>query len=130
MTTHSPGSHFGLVLDCADPDRLAHFWSKALGYVNVGSAGAYVALYPAERSGPKLLLQRVDEPKTSKNRMHIDFETADIHAEADRLATLGAQRVSGEPCSEHGSTWILMADPEGNEFCICDNGNPAGSETT
>ena len=130
MTNHNPAPHFGLVLDCADPDRLAEFWSEALGYDNVGSAGVYVALYPREQSGPKLLLQRVDEPKTSKNRMHIDIETADIEAEAARLTPLGAQRVSEGPCSEHGSTWILMADPEGNEFCICDNGAPAGSETT
>jgi hypothetical protein len=83
MTNDNPVPHFGLVLDCADPDRLAEFRSEALGYANVGSAGAYVALYPRERSGPKLLLQRVGEPKASKNRMHIDIETADIQAEAD-----------------------------------------------
>ena len=128
--TDNPAPHFGLVLDCADPDRLAEFWSEALGYANVGSAGVYVALYPRQGSGPKLLLQRVDEPKTSKNRMHIDIETADIQAEADRLIALGGQRESDGPCSEHGSTWILMADPEGNEFCVCDNGSPAGTETT
>jgi predicted enzyme related to lactoylglutathione lyase len=127
--TDRPIATFGLVLDCADPERLAGFWTAALDYVNVGSAGAYVALYPRERSGPKLLLQRVDEPKTSKNRMHIDIETPDIHTEATRLAALGAQRVSDGPCNEHGSTWILMADPEGNEFCICDNGNPAAVKT-
>jgi predicted enzyme related to lactoylglutathione lyase len=117
---------FGLVLDCADPGLLAGFWAEALGYANVGSAGAYVALYPRHGSGPKLLLQRVAEPKSSKNRMHLDIEAADIHGEADRLTALGARHVSEGPCSEHGSTWILMADPEGNEFCICDNGNPAG----
>ena len=127
--TDTPTAHFGLVLDCADPDRLAEFWAAALGYINVGSAGAYVALYPRQGTGPKLLLQRVDEPKASKNRMHLDIETPDIHAEADRLAALGAQPVSDGPRSEHASTWILMADPEGNEFCVCDNGNPAAGET-
>ena len=125
MTDTTP-RRFGLVLDCADPGLLAEFWAEALGYANVGSAGAYVALYPRHGSGPKLLLQRVAEPKSSKNRMHLDIETPDIHSEADRLTALGASRVSEGPCSEHGSTWILMADPEGNEFCICDNGNPAG----
>jgi predicted enzyme related to lactoylglutathione lyase len=130
MTNRNPTPHFGLVLDCADPERLAEFWSEALGYTNVGSAGVYVALYPREGSGPKLLLQRVDEPKTSKNRMHIDIEIADIQAEADRLTRLGGQRVSEGTYSEHGSSWILMADPEGNEFCVCDNGSPAGGETT
>lgn len=118
---------FGLVLDCADPDGLAQFWADALDYVNVGSAGAYVALYPREGHGPKLLLQRVDEPKHSKNRMHLDIEVPDIRAEAARLTALGARPVSEKPCSEHGSTWILMTDPEGNEFCICDNGAPAAT---
>ena len=117
--------HFGLVLDCADPEQQAQFWSEALGYINVGSAGSYVALYPRQGSGPKLLLQRVTEPKTSKNRMHLDIETADIEAEAIRLVGLGAQRLEDGTCSEHGSTWMLMMDPEGNEFCVCDNGSSA-----
>ena len=130
MTNLNPAPHFGLVLDCADPERLAEFWAEALGYANVGSAGVYVALYPREGNGPKLLLQRVTEPKATKNRMHLDIEVPDIDVEADRLSGLGAQRVSDDTCSEHGSTWILMADPEGNEFCICDNGSPASHETT
>ena len=130
MTNLKPAPHFGLVLDCVDPERLAEFWAAALGYANVGSAGVYVALYPREGNGPKLLLQRVTEPKATKNRMHLDLEVPDIDVEADRLSGIGAQRVSDDTHSEHGSTWILMADPEGNEFCICDNGSPAIHETT
>lgn len=114
----------GLVLDCADPEALAAFWGPALDYVNLGTAGAYVALFPNGRPGPKLLLQRVDEPKSVKNRMHLDIEVPDIEAEAARLAGLGARRVSEGPRREHGSTWILMVDPEGNEFCVCDAGRP------
>ena len=116
------GAQIGLVLDCADPERLAEFWAPALGYVNLGTVGAYVALFPNGRHGPKLLLQRVAESKAVKNRMHFDIEVADIAAEADRLVALGATRVSEAPCSEHGSTWVLMTDPEGNEFCVCDGG--------
>ena len=116
------GAQIGLVLDCADPEQLAEFWAPALGYVNLGTVGAYVALFPDGAPGPKLLLQRVDEPKAVKNRMHFDIEVADIEAEAERLAGLGATRVSDAPCSEHGSTWVLMTDPEGNEFCVCDGG--------
>jgi predicted enzyme related to lactoylglutathione lyase len=56
--------------------------------------------------------------------MHFDIEVADIHAEVDRLVALGARQVSAAPCSEHGSTWVLMTDPEGNEFCVCDGGQP------
>ncbi len=101
---------------------MAGFWAPALDYVNLGTVGAYVALFPDGRPGPKLLLQRVDEPKASKNRMHLDLEVPDIEAEADRLVGLGARRVSEGPITEHGSTWLLMADPEGNEFCVCDGG--------
>jgi predicted enzyme related to lactoylglutathione lyase len=117
-----PVPAIGLVLDCADPDRLAGFWAEALGYVSVGTVGSYVALFPDGRPGPKLLLQRVPEPKTTKNRMHLDIETPDIEAEATRLEGLGATRVQAETVHEHGTTWVLMADPEGNEFCVCDGG--------
>ena len=118
-------AQIGLVLDCAEPERLAELGAAALGYVNLGTAGAYVALFPNGRPGPKLLLQRVAEPKSVKNRMHLDLEVADIEAEAGPLGAIGAIRVTAGPCSEDGSTWILMADPEGNEFCVCDGGQPA-----
>ena len=123
--TDIPDRAIGLVLDCADPERLAAFWGPALGYANLGEAGAYVVLLPNGTPGPKLLLQRVPEPKTVKNRMHLDIETPDVSAEAARLEGLGARRVQAEEMHEHGTTWIVMADPEGNEFCVCDSG--AGS---
>lgn len=116
------GPTIGLVLDCHEPAALAEFWSAALDYVNVGDVGAYVVLLPNGRPGPKLLLQRVPEPKAVKNRMHLDIDAADIEAEADRLEALGAHRAQPEPLHEHGTNWILMTDPEGNEFCICDGG--------
>jgi predicted enzyme related to lactoylglutathione lyase len=115
-------ANIGLVLDCADPENLATFWAAALGYNNVGSAGSYVLLMPPEPSQPKLLLQRVPEPKVTKNRMHIDIHVADIDGEAERLESLGARRVSSGTVSEHGSRWHVMADPEGNELCVCDGG--------
>jgi predicted enzyme related to lactoylglutathione lyase len=124
--SQQPTPAIGLVLDCADPERLARFWAPALGYVNVGSAGSYVALFPDGRPGPKLLLQRVAEPKSVKNRMHLDIEVPDIEAEAARLIALGATKVSESPMSEHDTTWFRMADPEGNEFCVCDAGQPGG----
>jgi hypothetical protein len=115
----------GLVLDCGEPAALAEFWAAALGYVSVGSTGNYVMLLPVEGDGPQLLLQRVPEPKTAKNRMHFDIHVADIEAEAARLTALGAHRVAQEPMEEHGTHWVLMADPEHNEFCVCDSGNSA-----
>jgi predicted enzyme related to lactoylglutathione lyase len=111
----------GLVLDCADPDKLAAFWSAAIGYTTLGGAGKYVLLVDEAGQQPKLLLQRVDEPKAGKNRMHLDIETPTVDEEVERLEQLGARRV-GEPWPEHGTRWVVMNDPEGNEFCVCDVG--------
>jgi predicted enzyme related to lactoylglutathione lyase len=108
----------GLVLDCADPERLATFWSEAIGYTTLGGAGSYVLLVDEAKERPKLLLQRVDEPKAGKNRMHVDIETDDVDGEVERLEGLGARRLD-DPMEEHGSRWVVMADPEGNEFCVC-----------
>jgi predicted enzyme related to lactoylglutathione lyase len=115
----------GLVLDCADPGRLAEFWAPALDYVSIGNIGSYAVLVPNGRPGPKLLLQQVPEAKTVKNRMHLDIETRDIETEATRLDALGATRVQDDQVHEHGTNWVLMADPEGNEFCVCDSGTNA-----
>jgi predicted enzyme related to lactoylglutathione lyase len=112
----------GLVLDCADPDELARFWSEAIGYTTIGGAGKYVMLVDADGVKPKLLLQAVPEPKTAKNRMHLDIDTADVEGEVARLEALGAQRLEAGVRSEHGTHWVIMADPEGNEFCVCDGG--------
>ena len=119
-------AHLGLVLDCRDPEPLAAFWAEALGYQRVGSAGNYFLLLPPQgQAGPQLLLQQVPEPKSGKNRMHFDIHTPDIEAEASRLLSLGAVRVQPEALSEHGNNWVLLQDPEGNEFCVCDGGSSA-----
>lgn len=118
-------ARMGLVLDCANPEALAAFWAPALGYTNVGSAGSYVMLLPTDGDGPQLLLQRVAEAKAAKNRMHLDIHVADIRAEADRLVALGARLLQTDSLEEHGTNWFLMADPEGNEFCVCDSGSSA-----
>ncbi len=110
----------GLVLDCTDPEGLAPFWAAALGYTVVGALGSYVLLRPDGAPGPELLLQRVPEGKAAKNRMHVDLHVPDVEAEARRLEGLGATRAEAEPLREHGHAWIRMADPEGNEFCVCD----------
>lgn len=119
----APMTKLGLVLDCSDPERLATFWAAALDCSIAGTAGNYVALVPREPGAPKLLLQKVVEAKVAKNRVHFDIETADIEAEAARLEGLGATRCLPEPQSEHGARWLVMADPEGNEFCVCDAGS-------
>lgn len=108
-----------LTLDCADPERLAAYWTAALGYERVAAVDNFVVLGPAAgTAGPKLALQGVPEPRSSKNRMHLDLWVEDIEAEADRLEALGAKRLRDEPLAEHGLRWIQLADPEGNEFCV------------
>jgi predicted enzyme related to lactoylglutathione lyase len=110
---------FGLVIDCRDPEPLAEFWATALGYVRAGAAGNYVLLLSPGGDQPKLLLQRVPEAKTTKNRLHVDIDATDIEAEAARLEAAGARRVADQPTREHDCSWLVMADPEGNEFCVC-----------
>lgn len=116
----------GLVLDCSDPEALARFWAPALGLERIGNAGAYVLLASPTKALPNLLLQQVAEPKGVKNRMHLDIETPDVDDEVVRLEGLGAKRIEGQARQEHGSRWIVMADPEGNEFCVCDGGAGSG----
>jgi hypothetical protein len=110
-----------LVLDCGDPVGLATFWAGALGYSVAGSVENYTLLVPGDAGGPQLLLQRVPEPKPGKNRMHLDLTCADVAGEVARLEGLGARRL-GDTVREHGTNWVVMADPEGNEFCVCDGG--------
>ena len=121
----APVASIGLVLDCTDPELLSRFWSVALGYTIVGRAGSYVALTDPTRRGPKLLLQQVPEAKTTKNRMHFDIDTRHVDDEVRRLCAIGAVRVDADPHYEHGTRWVVLSDPEGNEFCVCDSGRPA-----
>ncbi len=112
----------GLVLDCVDPDRLAEFWSPAIGYTTLGGGGNYVLLVDKSSHQPKLLLQRVAEAKSGKNRMHFDIETPNVDEEVTRLEGLGARRLEQDALEEHGNRWVVMADPAGNEFCVCNAG--------
>ena len=108
------------VLDCADPRALASFWTTALGYRSTGDGDPYVVLVPkrGRDAWPEILLQRVPEPKIVKNRMHLDFRVDDLDAEVERVVALGAIRLTDEPFDEDGYRWHILADPEGNEFCV------------
>jgi predicted enzyme related to lactoylglutathione lyase len=111
-----------LNLDVADLDRMEAFWCAALGYRRRGAVNQYRSFVPESGDGPKLILQPVPEPKTAKNRLHLDLDHAagfDVEAEAQRLEALGATRLSDFITEFGDGGWIVMADPEGNEFCIC-----------
>ncbi|MFF0477574.1 VOC family protein [Streptomyces sp. NPDC004284] len=112
-----------LVLDCADPERLAAFWSEVLGYVEVGREddGSIEIGPPGVGFGgaqPTLILSPGGEPRTGKLRLHIDVNATDRDqdAELERLLALGARPVDvGQTGAEN---WHVLADPEGNEFCL------------
>ncbi len=115
-----PARQLAIVVDAADPDALRDFWAAAMRYEPFGSAGAYrSARPPAGEVGPKLVFQRVDDPQTpTKNRLHIDIVVGDdIDTETDRLLGIGATKVT-DLIEEVGTRWIVLADPEGNEFCL------------
>ena len=109
-------ANIDVVIDCADPLALAPFWAEALAYDNVGQFDQYVVLLPRQSGHPPVMLQGVPEPKLGKCRVHIDIRAADVEAEARRLEALGAKRID---IGQGEQAWITMADPEGNEFCVC-----------
>lgn len=123
-----------VVFDCRHPASLARFWAAALdGYevapyddaelARLRTMGVHdpeddpsVLVEPASGAGARLWFTRVAEPKVVKNRVHLDLRAADVDAEAERLVGLGA-RVLGK-----AEDWVVLADPEGGEFCV----QPAG----
>ena len=111
---------FHVVLDADDVDTLRDFWIDALGYEKFGEFEQYRSAVPAGgAAGPKFIFQKVPEGRSpGKNRLHIDIEVGDdLHGECERLIALGATRVSEEIVGA-GTRWIVMADPERNEFCL------------
>ena len=108
-----------IVLDYADLKRSATFWCGVLGYrAEFSSPGRYQSLLPPDGNGIELLLQRVPEPKTTKTRLHLDLRVPDLEAETTRVTALGARRLTTAPIEEDGWTWHVLADPDGNEFCV------------
>jgi hypothetical protein len=104
-----------LTFDCNDPAVLTEFWSRALGgaVVELDDEGRIVHL---SRSGPRLLFLKVPEPKTAKNRLHLDLRSMDMATEVRRLVQLGAAVV--REFRKPGDVFTVMTDPEGNEFCV------------
>jgi catechol-2,3-dioxygenase len=111
-----------IVIDCADAERLAAFWCAVLGYRVFDRDDTGVAIRGAPTS-PDLLFIRVPEGKTVKNRMHFDVcpTDRDQAAEVDRLLGLGARRSS----IVGSGSWVVLEDPEGNEFCVMSKRIPA-----
>jgi predicted enzyme related to lactoylglutathione lyase len=110
-----------LCIDTTDPARLASFWQSALGWRRTHERADEVVLEPPSGTRddgvvPDLVFNRVPESKAGKNRLHLDLRPQDQAAEVARLEGLGARRVDVGQGAD--VTWVVMADPEGNEFCV------------
>ena len=109
-----------VVIDCADHETVVTFWLAALGdYERRDVNEQYVAIAPRERGAgrPPILFQKVPEAKVVKNRVHLDLRGDSMVAEVERLKALGATFIA-ERTLGASTRWTVMADPEGNEFCI------------
>ncbi|MFG3303157.1 VOC family protein [Micromonospora chersina] len=110
-----------LTIDCADPYRLATFWSEATGWPvsDVDEPGDDEVLVEAPSPVPGILFIRVPEAKTVKNRVHFDWQPTERgrDEEVKRLMALGAT-LHEDHRSADGRGWVTLLDPEGNEFCI------------
>ncbi|MFE5936627.1 VOC family protein [Streptomyces sp. NPDC056470] len=110
-----------LVIDCADPERLAAFWSEVLGYVERDrEEDGSIEIGPPDLhgAGPTLVLSRSTAPRSGKLPLHLDVNATDRDqdAELERLLALGARPADvGQTGTE---SWHVLADPEGNEFCL------------
>jgi predicted enzyme related to lactoylglutathione lyase len=120
-----------VVIDCADHDTVVGFWTAALGWERRDVNEQYVAVVPsaADRGADRgadggadsprplpILFQKVPEPKTVKNRVHIDFQADDMAAEVARLVGLGASVLAERSLGDF--RWTVLADPEGTELCV------------
>ncbi|MEU4426571.1 VOC family protein [Actinoplanes sp. NPDC024001] len=111
-----------LVLDAHDPELLARFWCEVLGYVELQRDGDSIEIGPpgAGFGGPQptLVFNRSDEPKAGKLRLHIDVNATD-RDQADELERLFAAGARSADIGQTGAeSWHVLADPEGNEFCL------------
>jgi hypothetical protein len=104
-----------VVVDAADPGALGRWWAAALDWVVVYDDPEEFEIRSAADRVPGLLFVRVPESKTLKNRLHLDFRPDDRDAAVDRLLGLGATRAD---IGQGEQSWIVLRDPEGNEFCI------------
>ena len=125
-----------ITFDAEDAPALARFWALVLGYVEQpppdgfdtweafadandipeDQRDGFGAVVDPEGKGPRILFIKVPEGKTAKNRVHLDVGVPDPEAHIEKLVAAGATR--GESHEMTGVSWTVMADPEGNEFCV------------
>ncbi len=118
MMTAMPSRIAVVAIDAAEPQVVADFWCSVLGWRIVEEDVDGVSIGPADGSLPTIDVLQVPERKTVKNRLHFDLRADGVSTdeELERLIALGARRV--DVGQQPDSTWVVLADPEGNEFCL------------
>jgi hypothetical protein len=104
-----------VLVHSVDPVSLGQWWAEALGWVVVHASVDEFEIRPEPDRLPGLDFVRLDESKNAKSRLHLDFRPDDQDAEVTRLVAYGAQRVD---IGQADAPWVVLADPEGNEFCV------------
>jgi catechol 2,3-dioxygenase-like lactoylglutathione lyase family enzyme len=118
-----------VVIDCSDLARSARFWSGVLGFTaGRVTGGPYRNLVPESGEGIEVLLQQVREDKQQKNRLQLDLRTAGMDTEVRRPLDLGATLITDQAVMQDGWRWHILADPDGNEFCVLQP--PGSSQST
>jgi predicted enzyme related to lactoylglutathione lyase len=107
---------YSIVIDAHDAAALARFWAAVLDWKITFEEPDEVVIAKDEHTYPEIIFGPVPERKTSKNRLHIDLAPDDRDAEVARIIALGATRAEVGHTGEE--TWVVLADPEGNEFCV------------
>jgi predicted enzyme related to lactoylglutathione lyase len=105
-----------VIIDCNDSQLLASFWGNVLGLEITRRSSPYIDLAPSSDQSPLISFQRVEEPKVSKNRLHLDIKVDDLETATETIQSLGGKLV--QECFDDPYVWRVMADPEDNEFCI------------
>src|SRR4051812_46759666 len=107
---------YALIVDAIDPERLARWWAEVLDHRVESVSPDEVVIGPDVDGHPRLVFLRHTREMQAKNRLHLDLRPDDLDAELERLVNMGARHVDvGRP---EGAAWIVLADPEGNEFRV------------
>jgi predicted enzyme related to lactoylglutathione lyase len=120
MTSHL----HALCFDANDPPRLARFWAGVLGWEMAGESSDGIALLPSDDTGFRIRFLATQEPKAGPNRMHFDLTSTSLDDQQETVARslrLGARHIDVGQRPEEGH--MVLADPEGNEFCVIEPGN-------
>jgi catechol-2,3-dioxygenase len=105
---------YTVVIDALDPNRLARWWAEVLDFRLLRETTDEVVVGRGE--GPRLVFTQVPQAKAGKNRLHIELQPDDQDAEVERLLDMGARHVDVGQTGK--ASWVVLADPEGNEFCV------------